>query len=30
MTKGDIITAIAGWSMAAFIWWYLIDLVGAI
>ena len=25
ITKGDVVVAVAGWCIAAFIWWYIID-----
>lgn len=30
ITKGDVVIAVAGWCMAAFIWWYIIELAGAV
>ena len=30
ITKGDVAITVAGWCTAAFIWWYIIDLVGAV
>ena len=27
ITKGDVVIAVAGWCMAAFIWWFIIDMV---
>lgn len=30
ITKGDVVITVAGWCTAAFIWWYIIDLAGAV
>jgi len=27
ITKGDVVIAVAGWCIAAFIWWFIIDMV---